>query len=364
MKAIKTLFFLIILISFSSCYQDKGDFLRIYGIELSVDLSEVSLDKTVNFTVKTDYGLDVTNEAKIFIQDIASSNLPIESGTSLTSTTNKIFKVYAEYPNPNDKAKFLRSNEITVKFDEYAQSFVKRVLIEDYTGAWCVSCPRVSYSIELLKQDNVRVVPVAIHLGNSQGSFDPFNFDGAAPLLALVNFNGEYPAGKINRMTPWPYAQNTPNNQTYVKNFTLGDPVRLGLAMTSTLSGNTVNLDVNVKFFENYNNLKLVVYVLENNLIYPQKNSTPFYGGLSLIPEFEHNHVVRTTFTDILGDVIPSSETSYGKTYTRNFSVAVPSNITNTANMEFVAFVVGQDNKAINVRKAAIGENQPFEENN
>jgi hypothetical protein len=31
--------------------------------------------------------------------------------------------------------------------------------------------------------------------------------------------------------------------------------------------------------------------------------------------------------------------------------------------MEFVAFVIGSDNKSINVRSAAIGVNQEFEEN-
>lgn len=364
MKAIKILFFLTTIIFLNSCYQDKGDFLRIYGIEISVDISEVSLDKTVNFTVKTDYGLDVTNEAKIFIQDIASSNLPIENGTSLTSSTNKIFKVYAEYPNPNDKTKILRSNEITVKFDEFAQSFVKRVLIEDYTGTWCVNCPTVSYAIEKLKEQTDKAVPVAIHRGSNSASFDPFHFEDANALENLVGVANQYPTAKLNRLTSWKYPQHTQNNLDTAIKLTTGTPVRLGLAINSTLSGNSINLDVKVKFFQDYSNLKLVVYVLENKLIYPQDNGTSFYGGIPVIEDFEHNHVLKATFTNILGDAIPSSETSYDKTYSRNFSVAVPSNITNTANIEFVAFVVGQDNKAINVRKAAIGENQPFEENN
>jgi len=364
MKAIKSIFFLLIIISINSCYQDKGDFLRIYGIELSADLAEVSLGKTITFTVKTDYGLEITNEAKIFIKDISTPDEPIENGATLTSSTNKTYTVYAEYPNPNDSSKILRSDEITVKFDEFAQSFVKRVLIEDYTGAWCVSCPRISYSIDLLKKNNVRVVPVAIHMGATPGSFDPFNFDGVAPLIALGYFNGEYPAGRINRTTIWEYAQNSPNNQAFATNFTLGNPVRLGLAMNSSLVGNNINLDVRVKFFENYDNLKLVVYVLENNLIYPQKNSTPFYGGVSLIPDFEHDHVVRATFTNILGDAIPSNETVYNNIYSRNFSLPIPDSVSNTDNIEFVAFVCYNDNMAINVRSATIGENQEeFEEN-
>lgn len=40
----------------------------------------------------------------------------------------------------------------------------------------------------------------------------------------------------------------------------------------------------------------------------------------------------------------------------------MPSNVANGNNIEFVAFVTGADNKAINVRKAARNEVQEFEE--
>jgi hypothetical protein len=166
-------------------------------------------------------------------------------------------------------------------------------------------------------------------------------------------------------MTPWPFAQNSPTNQNIAIALTAGKPVRLGLSMNSVIENNAINLNVKVKFYDDYSNLKLVVYVLENNLIYPQKNNTPFYGGLSLIPNFEHDHVVRGTFTNLLGDAIPSGETYFENIYSKNFSVDVSTlTIENLNNLEFVAFVVGSDNKAINVRSAQIGENQlDFDEN-
>ncbi len=357
MKAIKTLFFLFFITSLSSCYQDTGEFFRTTNITLSADSEEKRLGQTINFKIVTDSGIDVTNEAIIYIQDESSTLEPeINTSSNLTSNVTKTYKVYAVY-------KEFTSNEILVKFDDNVESFVKRVLIEDYTGTWCVNCPTVSYAIEKLKELTDKAVPVAIHRGPNSGSYDPFHYEDANALEDLVGIANQYPTAKLNRLTYWNYPQHTQTNLNKAIALTTGSPVRLGLAMNSSLTNNNLNLEVKVKFLENYSNLKLVVYVLENDLIYPQKNSTSFYGGLAEIPDFEHDHVVRSTFTNILGDVIPSDDTSYGKTYTRNFSVTVPSSISNTANMEFVAFVIGADNKAINVRKAVIGENQTFEEN-
>ncbi len=361
MKAIKILFFLITIGFLNSCYQDKGDFLRIYEIELTVNLSEVSLGKTVYFTVKTDYGLDVTNKSKIFVRDITSLEPPVNNGTSLTSTIDKKFKVYAEYPNPNDPTKILKSKEITVLFDRNAQSFVKRVLIEDYTGAWCVNCPAVSYAIEQLKLQSVRAVPVAIHQGNSPAALDPYHLDAANPLLLFANVIS-YPTAKLNRTILWRFPQYSTYLQKAIDQ-TLGEAVRLGIAMNATSVNNTINLGVKVKFFDTYSNLKLVVYALENKLIHPQENGNSLFGTTPVIEDFEHDHVLRAVFTDILGDAIPATETTSGKTFSRNFSVPIPANIANSANMEFVAFVIGADNKAINVRKSKVGENQIFEEN-
>ena len=44
-------------------------------------------------------------------------------------------------------------------------------------------------------------------------------------------------------------------------------------------------------------------------------------------------------------------------------SIPVPSNIANADNINFVAFLVGEDNIAINARASHANENQEFEEN-
>lgn len=233
--------------------------------------------------------------------------------------------------------------------------FKKRVLIEDYTGTWCGNCTRVSHAIELVKLESDKVVTVAIHNGN-----DPYHFAGIGPLkdLILPNSPLALPVSRLNRMNVWTFPETsniheaidlTSNNTT------------VGLAMTSTLNAGVIDLTVDMKFLDNYSDLKLVVYVLENGLVYTQRNYTTYYGGLPYLTDYVHNHVVRSTATNILGDAVTGTNT--GETVSKTFSIPVPTNVANASNISFAAFLVGADNKAINARESHINESQTFEVN-
>ena len=233
--------------------------------------------------------------------------------------------------------------------------FKKRVLIEDYTGTWCGNCTRVSYAIEQAKEQSDKIVAVAIHNGN-----DPFHFAGIAPLknLILPNSPLALPVSRLNRLNIWSTPEHA--NVQQAVDFTSNNST-VGLAMNSTLANGTVSLDVRAKFLDDYSNLKLVVYLLEDHLIYFQRNYTSFYNGVNPILDYEHNHVLRQSLTNILGEDITG--TTSGSTFSRNFTFPVPANIANADNISFVAFLVGADNKAINARESHINENQQFEIN-
>lgn len=228
--------------------------------------------------------------------------------------------------------------------------FQKNVLIEDYTGTWCGWCPRVAYSIEKVEEATTKSVSVALHGGSST---EPMKYTGSLP----ITITG-YPTAMLNRKIEWKYPENA--NIVQAKKLSKNN-IGLGLAMNSTVSGGNINLDVNIKFVEDYTNAKLVVYLVEDNLVYDQVNYTSFYGGTSTIANFRHDNVLRQVFTDINGDALTG--TTSNQTLTKNFTVAVPANVTNTANMHFVAFVVGPDGTAINVRESDINVNQTFEQN-
>ena len=234
--------------------------------------------------------------------------------------------------------------------------FKKRVLIEDYTGTWCGNCTRVSYAIEQVKEQNDKVVSVAIHNGN-----DPYHFPGIAPLknLILPNTPLALPVSRLNRVLVWTFPE--PTNIQEVINLT-GNNSGVGLAMNSTVNNGTITLNLNMKFALDYSNLKLVVYVLEDNLVYVQRNYTEYYNAVNPIPNYVHNHVLRTCLTNILGDVVEGNTTA-GNQISKNFTIPIPSSIENAENINFVAFLVDGNNIAINSRASVANENQVFEEN-
>ncbi|MXS70656.1 Omp28-related outer membrane protein [Flavobacteriaceae bacterium W22] len=233
--------------------------------------------------------------------------------------------------------------------------FVKNVLIEDFTGTWCGYCPRVSYAIQSVLNQNITAIPVTVH--RSSGTVtDPFHFQPANPLLSQMSITA-YPTAMLDRKEKW---TNEVTNTIQVKNLT-GVNAQLGIAITSSIQNNTINMSVNTKFGANMSNLKLVVYVLENDLLYSQVNYTSYYGGASVIQNFDNDYVLRASLTNVLGDDI-AGNTNAGNVFIKNFSLPVPSNISNVSKITFVAFILDSAGKVINVRSAGPNVSQTFQE--
>lgn len=399
------------------------------SITLSCDFSIIETGDTVDFYATTNLGNDISNEATFYVEDIPISgnnftfqeegsyivkavyenitsnnltinvNIPLSSltlssnstsyflgddvafsvtgnnGTNLTNQATISMVGGNDLPNNVYTTSYEGVIGFTASFDGLTSEvyeitvlpaptkFEQNVLIEDYTGTWCGYCPRISHAIELVEQQTADAVVVAIHRGSTDPGnayYDPYNFS-AGTLEDLIGLQG-YPTGMLNRTTEWNYPE--PNNISQVLDLTTGQS-DIGLALDPSLNGNTMDIDVSVKFGGEFSasSAKLVVYVLEDNLYFNQTNYTSYYGGSSVLTNFEHNHVLRASLTNLLGDEIPSSEFTADNVYEVNFNLAVPSNITNTEKMSVVAVVIdGSTNTSINVRGADFGDAQTFEE--
>lgn len=235
--------------------------------------------------------------------------------------------------------------------------FKKRVLVEDFTGTWCGNCTRVAYGVEQLLEQSDKVVAVAVHNGD-----DPYNYEGIEPLRAQIYPESEdfpLPTARLNRTIFWKFPVDI--NIQQAKNLTSNN-CGLGLALKSSLENGKLNVDVNIKFAQDYSNLKLVVYVMENGLIYDQVNYSTYYNNQNPVKDFEHNHVLRSVLSNILGDNI-TENTNAGSLINKRFSVIIPSNIANPQKISVAAFVLDSENKSINARDAKINEDQDFEVN-
>ena len=309
------------------------------SVTLTANKSTVGNGDKIIFTTMGNNGANLSPQATVYFNGVA------QTGFNITMNTVGTIDVYSTYTNANNET--FTSNTVQVTVVSII-NFNKRVLIEDFTGTWCGWCPRVSYGIEQVNLQTSDADVVALHKSGN----DPY-------IVNTSPYNvSSYPTAHLNRTTEWLYPES--ENIAQVVALTSGTNPRLGLALAPSLSGSTINVDVNVKFGYNFNNLKLVVYVLESGLVYPQTNYTSYYGGVSTIQNFVHNHVLRSVLTNISGDNITGA-TNSGDVYTRNFSVALPSNITNSNNVSIVAFVVDSSGKALNVRTAHFGDNQTFE---
>jgi hypothetical protein len=157
----------------------------------------------------------------------------------------------------------------------------------------------------------------------------------------------------------------------------------LGLAINSTVSGTNITGSVKVKFnVTTEKSMKLVIALVENGLVYPQTNyyspqygATPYlYGGVSPVPDFVHNGVLRKTSTDLFGDDIPVTAQTKNGTYELPFSIPVTGTVYGGASYTavptkcaIVAFVVdgstGTTTNAgvYNVQYAAVGSTKDFD---
>jgi thiol-disulfide isomerase/thioredoxin len=349
MKFLKILASFFLLLTINSCSEDYKILESVNSIIITADNSFTLINEEVTFSSFTETGENITSKSEFYV------NGDLLTGNKFTSSSIGEFTITSKYSE-------VESSPIVITFHDGSQvNFRKRVLIEDYTGTWCGYCTRVAYAIEQVKAISDDVVTVAIHRSSSEPSnsnYDPYNFDSSS-LENLFPISG-YPKGLLNRFTQWSTPQE--NNLSQVTSLTQGANPKLGLAMNSTVNGNNISIDVNVKFSNNFSNLKLVVYVLENGLIYSQKNYTSYYGGINPLPNYVHNHTLRSCLTNLLGDPISSSETTSGNVFTRTFNLNMPSNVVSSDNIEFVAFVVDENGNALNVRKVERNENQDFEE--
>ncbi len=228
------------------------------------------------------------------------------------------------------------------------------VLLEDFTGTWCVNCPRVHYKIDQLLHQHDHVYAIAIHDRGHQT--DPFHFEKVSELTQTYQISG-YPTALINRKDVW-------NEENSSVEQYLQRTQALGLKIENTFNNNTLNISVKVRFDMDLKNehYKLVVYALENNLHADQANSTDYYGGQDPIPGMEHNHVLRHAFTQVLGDEIPASQCHFDNEFTWHFSGDLPSNIADPAHVEIIAFVVeGNDRpRVINSKKTKINSSADY----
>lgn len=243
------------------------------------------------------------------------------------------------------------------------EKFKHRVAAEDFTGTWCVYCPRVSYAIDNLQEkENDKFVPVGLHRGaaatNSQ-QHDPWNYASASKLETQLKVTG-YPTAYINRDKKWKGPEN--NNINYPLEF-LQTSSSIGIKIESTLGASSGNVKFSIKFGEDIKEqLSYVVYVQEDGLVYRQANGTTLYGNNTGAGRWEmdfvHNNVVRAG-SEIMGTDITKDKVSNSEFNSDNLSFNYTS--VDVSKLEVTVLVLNSDGKVINAKTVKGNSSSDYE---
>lgn len=378
---IYTVFAFISFLFLSSCGTEED-----YGnqvLTISQSSQTVPVGSSISFSVTNNLDGDVSGEAVFFV-----NGEPIEGNTFTPTEVNAANEVYATYNG-------LTSNTLTFASTEVTPSaYTQKVLVEDYTGTWCIYCPGMALIMDYFTAYSDKVIPVAIHCGGGSGMNDPWVYEYYETMVNANNYNATgQPKGKINRIydvNQFQFPIRCPNSNqaqyTAQLDSYLNQNAELGLAINSSLSGSSLNIQVKVGFAtDNVPEARLVVYLIEEGLRHDQLNAywnstfpdcifnQPPYNQNPIPAEhFEQKHVLLKSYTDVFGDIIPQNQIANGSVYTKDFNVSLPTNVgypsgtVNPENLKIVAFVLGNGGEisnrpVLNVQQAKVNTNQDFD---
>jgi hypothetical protein len=225
---------------------------------------------------------------------------------------------------------------VAMTFSGYAQQPVKRVLVEQFTGAWCGWCPDGSVRLQQLIESNPENVIAAVH----------HNGDGMVVAEldnALGTFVSGYPAGTINRIFfPGEAKVGIDRGQWTSRALEeLEKPAVVGVELTNrqyNSSTRQLTITLNAKFESAISgDLRFNLYVIEDSVrgtgaMYDQRNflntqaGHPMAGKGDPIKGYYHRSVVRQMVDGPWGTQgsIPAGVTA-GTTYSKTYTVTLPS---------------------------------------
>ena len=241
-------------------------------------------------------------------------------------------------------------------------SFTQKVLVEEFTGTWCVACPEGANEIDRFKIDHPgKVLAAAIHVTDVM---QISQFDSIEKRFDTVH---AVPTCMVNRIAEQGSSYRFFGNDLdmLIKNL-LNNDVKAGLAIESHLKADSLTVTVHAGFKEALaGNYYLTIYLVEYNISHDQRNgyntnpNSVFYRRGDPMPGFKHNFVLRKVLTAAMGDVIPSAKiiAKSEAVFIKKVSVAAY----DKSNTEIIAFITkvgatSDKDEVINVQGVKTGE--------
>ena len=202
------------------------------------------------------------------------------------------------------------------------KNFYHRSVGFKFTATWCGYCPAMATEWDFAQSVcGDKFIIAAFHPTSSD-----LGFAGTSKLEEVYNITG-YPTGIVD-------------GRASVYSSSIVKPVidetesaygtSSGIEFESTVSGNSVNLDVNLYIHEK-GDYKITALLVEDGIIAYQAD---YYDEPH--PSFKHDNIVRLAFTDVSGDAFAIDGHNLAKSF--SYSGTIPSGC-NSANMRVLVYV-------------------------
>ena len=211
-----------------------------------------------------------------------------------------------------------------------------------FTATWCGYCPMMATSFA----SAISQYPNRIELLNLHPTSSNLGFNGTSKLENIFKITS-FPTGMIDyRSSIANYSNSNYTTKVIlnaVKETESNYPVKTGISFSSSVSGNTLNLNVKL-YIKEKGDYKVTAVLLEDNIIGYQNG-----GGNS----YNHSGIARVAFTDITGDEISTSEDN--KTVSKNYTATIPSSCDKN-NLRVLVYVLRQYGSQTIIRTADYGD--------
>ena len=311
-------------------------------LELKASAAQIVADGAdyVTFTVLSG-GQDVTSSAEIY-----KGTARLE-GAKFTSDEEGTFRFTAKYQGA-------LSNDVEVKVVAPAK-YKKKVVLPVWSSVNCIWCPKMAEQLKNVWQAERpgQTVPMYFHSKLGADDDDPFIvLDKNGKILEgnmAVWFNciGGLPKAAIDAVTTINYTDGSDR-----LDIALQRPTYTGIAIETSLDGNTLKVKVRTKADQDYKYpAGLAIWLIENGLVSPQQKGEEVPGQdepkVEVIEDYVHNYVVRAGLCEeYTGTAIPEASAKAGQEYTYETTYVIPAEY-KKENLCVVAYVYQNVPKAV-----------------
>jgi hypothetical protein len=264
---------------------------------------------------------------------------------------------------------------VLFSFSLTASAQVKKVIIEEITGALCGNCPSGAWIVDSLTRKYPNLIAVGVH---SYGVPDAMVFTGIDSIDNLINTQGGAPFGDIDRMqypvsdAPLYMLFNYIGKFDSIANVRLAASPKLTIDILPTWNSSlrqiTAQVDIHIITTLPSGDYRVSLYVVEDSVTgagsgYDQHNfydtsppGNPFFGMGDPIVGYVHRHVLRAALPTPLGQagVLPASPGA-GQDYSTTINYTLPAGYDENR-VSLVAFVYrnwpgGPNNEMLNAEE-------------